>query len=135
MIQEFKEFMMRGNALDLAVGIIMGAAFGTIVSSLVEDVVMPPIGLILGGVDFSSIFFNLTGQEFPSYEAAKAAGAPVIGIGIFINAVIKFVIVGFAVFLLVKGANTMMRKKEAAPPPPPEEVKLLTEIRDLLKRA
>jgi large conductance mechanosensitive channel len=135
MIKEFKEFILRGNAMDMAVGIIMGAAFGAMVGSLVEDVIMPPIGWILGGVDFSSIFFSLTGGDFPSLDAAKEAGAPVIGIGTFVNAVIKLIIVGFAVFMLVKAVNTMNRKKaeDPAPEEPGADVMLLTEIRDLLK--
>jgi large conductance mechanosensitive channel len=136
MINEFKEFILRGNAMDMAVGIIMGAAFGVMVGSLVDDIIMPPIGLLLGGVDFSSIFLNLSGQEVASYEAAKEAGAPVIGIGVFINAVIKLLVVGFAVFMLVKAVNSMNRKKaeEPAPEEPGADILLLTEIRDLLKK-
>lgn len=138
MIQEFKEFILRGNALDMTVGIILGAAFGAVVGSLVEDVIMPPIGLLLGGVDFSSIFVNLSGQEVASYDAAKEAGAAVIGIGTFINTVIKLLVVGFAVFMLVKAVNKATKAKEeeeAAPATPPADVQLLTEIRDLLKRS
>ncbi len=136
MLNEFKEFILRGNAMDMAVGIIMGAAFGVMVGSLVDDVIMPPIGLLLGGVDFSSFFLNLSGQEFASYDAAKEAGAAVIGIGVFINAVIKLIVVGFAVFMLVKAVNNLNRKKEEEPAPeaPPADVALLTEIRDLLKK-
>jgi large conductance mechanosensitive channel len=136
MINEFKEFILRGNAMDMAVDIIMGAAFGVMVGSLVDDIIMPPIGLLLGGVDFSSIFLNLSGQEVASYEAAKEAGAPVIGIGVFINAVMKLLVVGFAVFMLVKAVNSMNRKKaeEPAPEEPGADILLLTEIRDLLKK-
>ncbi|MEZ5933172.1 MAG: large conductance mechanosensitive channel protein MscL [Alphaproteobacteria bacterium] len=136
MIQEFKEFIMRGNAMDMAVGIIMGAAFGSMVGSLVDDVIMPPIGWLMGGVDFSSIFINLTGEPYASLQAAKDAGAPVIGIGAFINAILNLLIVGFAVFMLVKGVNSMNRKKEEQPAPeePGADVLLLTEIRDLLKK-
>jgi large conductance mechanosensitive channel len=134
MIQEFKEFIMRGNAMDMAVGIIMGAAFSTMVGSLVEDVIMPPIGWLMGGVDFSTLFFSLTGEEYPNLQAAKDAGAPVIGIGAFINAVINLLLVGFAVFMLVKGVNSMNRKKEEEPAAPAEDVVLLGEIRDLLKK-
>jgi large conductance mechanosensitive channel len=136
MIQEFKEFIMRGNAMDMAVGIIMGAAFGAMVGSLVEDVIMPPIGWIMGGVDFSSIFFSLTGEEYPNLQAAKDAGAPVVGIGAFINALINLLVVGFAVFLLVKAVNKMNRAKEEEPAPeePAADVLLLQEIRDLLKK-
>lgn len=136
MLNEFKEFIMRGNAMDMAVGIIMGAAFSTMVGSLVEDVIMPPIGWLMGGVDFSTIFFSLTGEEYPNLQAAKDAGAPVIGIGAFINAIINLLLVGFAVFMLVKGVNKMNRAKEEEPAPeaPPADVTLLTEIRDLLKK-
>ncbi len=137
MLNEFKEFILRGNAMDMAVGIIMGAAFGAMVGSLVEDVIMPPIGWILGGVDFSTIFFSLTGENYATLDAAKEAGAPVIGVGAFINALIKLVVVGFAVFMLVKAVNKMNRAKEeepAAPEAPPADVALLTEIRDLLKK-
>jgi large conductance mechanosensitive channel len=140
MLKEFKEFAMRGNVLDMAVGIIIGAAFGKIVSSLVEDLLMPPIGLLLGKVDFSSLFINLSGQSYPSLEAAKAAGAATLNYGIFINAIINFLIVAFAIFLLIKQVNRFTAKKEeapAAPPPPPPPTKdqeLLSEIRDLLKK-
>ena len=140
MLKEFKEFAMRGNVLDMAVGIIIGVAFGKIVSSLVEDVLMPPIGLLLGKVDFSSLFINLSGQSYPSLEAAKAAGAATLNYGIFINAIINFLIVAFAIFLLIKQVNRFTAKKEeapAAPPPPPPPTKdqeLLSEIRDLLKK-
>ena len=138
MLQEFKEFAMRGNAVDMAVGIVMGVAFGAIISSLVDDVVMPPIGLLLGGVDFSSLFLDLSGQNYTSYEAAKEAGAPVIGLGTFINTIINFLIVAFALFLLVRGVNRMSKSAEEAPEAPaepPEDVALLTEIRDLLKKS
>jgi len=138
MLQEFKEFAMRGNAVDMAVGIVLGVAFAAIIGSLVDDVIMPPIGLLLGGADFSSLFINLSGQEYASYEAAKEAGAPVIGLGIFINTIINFLIVAFALFLVVKNVNRMMQSKEEAPEAPaepPEDVVLLTEIRDLLKKS
>jgi large conductance mechanosensitive channel len=118
MLKEFKEFAMRGNVLDMAVGIIIGAAFGKIVSSLVEDVLMPPIGLLLGKVDFSSLFINLSGQSYPSLEAAKAAGAATLNYGIFINAIINFLIVAFAIFLLIKQVNRLTAKKEEAPAAP-----------------
>lgn len=138
MLKEFKEFALRGNMLDLAIGIIIGAAFGAIVSSLVDDIIMPPIGLILGGVDFSQIFVVLKGEgDFNTIQQAKEAGAVTWNIGLFINAVIKFLIVAFSVFLLVKAINKLTRKQEAkAPeaPPPAEDVKLLREIRDLLAR-
>jgi large conductance mechanosensitive channel len=134
-INEFKEFAMRGNVIDMAVGIVIGIAFSAIVTSFVEDVLMPPIGLLLGGVDFSDIFINLSGQDYPSAAAAKAAGAPAIYIGMFINAVINFVIIAFAIFLVIKGMNRLKGPEPAAEPPAParEEV-LLEEIRDLLKQ-
>jgi large conductance mechanosensitive channel len=118
MLKEFKEFAMRGNVLDMAIGIIIGAAFGKIVSSFVADVLMPPIGLLLGKVDFSNLFVNLSGQSFPSVEAAKAAGAATLNYGMFLNTVIDFLIVAFAIFLLIKQINRLMPKKEAAPAAP-----------------
>jgi large conductance mechanosensitive channel len=134
--QEFKEFAMRGNVVDLAVGLIIGAAFGAIVNSLVNDVIMPPIGLVMGNVDFSDLFINLSGQEYASLAAARDAGAPVIAYGAFINAVINFVIVAFAIFVVIKGMNRLRRKQEEAPaeaPVPPRQETLLEEIRDILK--
>jgi large conductance mechanosensitive channel len=110
MLSEFKTFIMRGNVVDLAVGVIMGAAFGTIVSSLVNDVLMPPIGRLLGGVDFKDFFINLSGQSFQTLAAAKAAGAPTLNYGVFLNAVINFLIVAFAVFLLVQQVNRLFPK-------------------------
>jgi large conductance mechanosensitive channel len=135
MLKEFKEFAMRGNVVDLAIGVIIGAAFGKIVTSLVNDVLMPPIGLLLGNVDFSNLFLNLNGS-FETVEAATTAGAPIVKYGLFINTVIDFVIVAFVIFLVVKGINRLKRKEEAAPPAPPApsaEEKLLTDIRDILK--
>ena len=136
MWREFRDFAMRGNVIDLAVGIILGAAFTTIVNSLVNDIIMPPIGLVIGGIDFSNFFLTLKGGSYPTPEAAKAAGAVTLNFGIFINAVIRFLIVAFAIFILVRQINRLTREKEAAPPPPPapprQEV-LLEEIRDLLK--
>jgi large conductance mechanosensitive channel len=140
MLKEFKEFAMRGNVLDMAVGIIIGAAFGKVVSSLVNDVIMPPIGKLMGNVDFSGLFINLSRDKgpFDSLAAAKAAGAATLNYGIFINTVLDFVIVAFAVFLLIKGVNVARRKEEAkpaSPPEPPAQERLLAEIRDLLKAA
>jgi large conductance mechanosensitive channel len=135
-LKEFKEFAMRGNVVDLAVGIIIGAAFGKIVTSLVNDIIMPPIGFVLGNVDFGDLFLALNGQSYDSLAAAEAAGAPVLRYGMFINTVLDFLIVAFAVFLLVKGINQLKRKEEAkpaAPPPPSAEVRLLTEIRDAVR--
>jgi len=136
MIKEFKEFILRGNVLDLAVGIIIGAAFGAIVSSLVDDIIMPPIGLLLGQVDFSQLFVVLKGDgTYNTIQQAKDAGAVTWNVGLFINAVIKFLIIAFAVFLLIKGFNTLIRrKKEEAPAAPPKSEVLLTEIRDLLAK-
>ena len=115
MIEEFKKFIMRGNALDMAVGIIIGAAFGKIVSSLVNDVIMPPIGLILGKVDFSNLFINLSDKPVTTLAEAKAAGIPVIAYGSFLNSLIDFLIVAFAIFLIIKQVNRLMPKKEEAP--------------------
>jgi large conductance mechanosensitive channel len=138
MLKEFRDFAMRGNVLDLAVGIIIGAAFTAIVSSLVDDIIMPPIGLITGGLDFSQLFVVLKGDgTYNTVAQAKDAGAVTWNIGLFINAVIKFLIVAFAVFLLIKAVNKVARKQPPAPPPPPvtpEDVLLLREIRDLLSR-
>jgi len=118
MLKEFKEFAMRGNVLDMAVGIIIGAAFGKIVTSLVNDVIMPPIGLIVGNVDFSSLFINLSGQSYPSLAAAKAAGAPVVALGVFLNSILDFIIVSFVIFLLIRQVNRMKRRTEAPPAAP-----------------
>jgi large conductance mechanosensitive channel len=115
MLKEFKEFAMRGNVVDMAVGIIIGAAFGKIVSSLVNDVIMPPIGLILGKLDFSNLFINLSGQPYASLAEAKAAGAATINYGMFLNNVIDFIIVAFAIFLLVRQINRLRREPQAAP--------------------
>ena len=122
MLKEFKEFALKGNALDMAVGIVIGAAFGTIIGSLVADVIMPPIGLLLGSVDFSNLFLVLkegkVAGPYASLAAAKAAGAVSMNIGVFINTIINFIILAFAVFLLVRSVN-QMRRKEQAPPPAP----------------
>ncbi|MEX2123019.1 MAG: large-conductance mechanosensitive channel protein MscL [Woeseia sp.] len=136
MLKEFKEFAMRGNVVDMAVGIIIGAAFGKIVSSLVADVVMPPIGLLMGNVDFSQLYFNLSGTEYPSLAAAQAAGAATINYGMFINAILDFLIVAFAIFMVIRGMNKLKKKEEAKPEEPLKptaEVQLLTEIRDSLR--
>jgi len=137
MLKEFKDFAMRGNVMDMAVGIIIGAAFGKIITSLVNDVIMPPIGLLMGNVDFSNLFVNLTmGQSYASVAAAEEAGAPVIKYGMFINTVLDFAIVAFVIFLLIRTLNKLKKKQEAAPAAPAApsaQEKLLTEIRDLLK--
>ena len=118
MLKEFKDFAMRGNVVDLAVGIIIGAAFNQVVNSLVNDIIMPPIGLILGRVDFTNLFISLTGQQYDSLAAAQEAGAATFNYGLFINALINFVIVAFAVFLLVRGMNRLHGQVEEAPPKP-----------------
>ncbi len=134
MLKEFKDFAMKGNVLDMAIGVIIGSAFGKIVSSLVSDVLMPPLGLLVGGVDFSSLFVTLSGTAQPSLTAAKAAGTPTINYGVFLQATFDFIIIAFVIFLLVKQVN---RFKKPAPPAPPagptNEEKLLMEIRDALK--
>ena len=136
MFKEFKEFAMRGNVVDMAVGIVLGTAFGKIVSSLVKDIIMPPIGLLLGKVDFSGLYINLSGKPYVSLAEAQAAGAATINYGLWINSVVDFVIIAFAIFLVVRAMNSMKKKEEAKPAPPPEPTKeevLLGEIRDLLK--
>jgi large conductance mechanosensitive channel len=135
-ISEFKDFAMRGSVVDLAIGIIIGVAFGQIITSFVNDVIMPPIGLLLGHMNFSDLFIDLSGKGYSSLAAAKAAGAPVVAYGAFINTVINFIIIAFVVFLIVRMINNMAKKeaKEAPPAPPSKEVQLLTEIRDSLKK-
>jgi len=113
MLKEFKEFAIRGNVVDMAVGIIIGAAFGKIVSSFVNDIIMPPIGMLLGGVDFTQIFINLSGGSYESLAAAQEAGAATINVGVFINTVLDFIIVAFAIFLVIRAMNNMKRKEEA----------------------
>ena len=135
-VKEFREFAVRGNVVDMAVGIIIGAAFGKIVSSFVSDILMPPIGMLIGGMDFSDIAITLRDAQVS--EAGVEIAAVTIGVGAFINVTIDFVIVAFAVFMMIKVINTLRRKSEAAAPPPPppgpsNEEKLLSEIRDLLK--
>ncbi len=130
MMKEFKDFAMRGNVVDMAVGIVIGGAFGKIVSSFVQDVIMPPIGVLLGGVDFAQLGWVIK-------EATESADAVIIKYGAFINTVIDFVIIAFAIFMVVKGMNSMKKKEEekpAAPPAPSKEETLLSEIRDLLKK-
>ncbi len=138
MLKEFKEFISRGSVIDLAVGIIIGAAFTAIVGSLVSDIINPVIGMIIGGIDFSNYYVDLSMGSYETLEAAKKAGAPLIMYGLFINAVIKFMIVAFVVFILVKNVNKlkdkMVKAEAAAPAAPAEDVLLLREIRDALKR-
>ena len=136
-MSEFKEFAMRGNVVDLAVGVIIGAAFGKIVDSLVKDIVMPVVGVVVGGVDFRHLYVNLSSQSFETMEAAEKAGAPLVKYGQFINTAIDFIIIALAIFVAVKAINKL---KRTTPPPPeapapePDEVKLLREIRDTLQR-
>ena len=141
MLSEFREFAVKGNVVDMAVGIIIGGAFGGIVNSLVNDVIMPPVGLLLGKVDFANLFVDLSGKGFAALSEARKAGAPVMAYGQFLNTVVNFTILAFVIFLLVQGINRMKRQAAAAPPPPaaapptpPAEEVLLREIRDLLAR-
>ena len=137
MLKGFKDFAMKGNVLDMAIGVIIGGAFGKIVSSLVSDVLMPPIGLLMGKVDFSSLFLNMSGDPQPSLVAAKAAGAPTLNYGVFLQSVFDFIIIAFVIFMLVKQVNRFKKETPPALPAPPagpsNEEKLLMEIRDALK--
>jgi large conductance mechanosensitive channel len=134
MLKEFKAFAMRGNVVDLAVGVVIGAAFGKIVSSLVDDVIMPPVGWLTGGIDFSNLFVALDGGDYESLATAKAAGAATINYGMFINTIVQFLIIAFALFLVIKQINRLTTPKTpAAPSAPAADIVLLTEIRDLLK--
>lgn len=134
MLKEFKEFAMRGNVVDLAVGVIIGGAFGKIVTSMTNDVIMPVVGLLLGNVDFSNLFINLGESDYATLKAATDAGTPILKYGVFLNTILDFVILAFIIFLMVRAMNRM---KAAAPPPaapgPTPDQQLLTEIRDLLK--
>ena len=123
MLKEFREFAMKGNVVDLAVGVVIGAAFGKIVDSLVKDIIMPPIGKALGGVDFSNLFIVLGGGgQFPSLKAAQDAGVATLNYGVFINAIINFTIIAFALFMVVKAMNQMKREEATAPPPPTSKI-------------
>jgi large conductance mechanosensitive channel len=134
MLEEFKKFIARGNVVDLAVGIIMGAAFTSIVNSLVKDIIMPPIGMVTGGLDFSNLYINLSSGTYASLKAAQDAGAATINYGLFINQVINFLIVAFAVFMLVRQVNRFRTQQDAKPAAPTRSEQLLAEIRDLLKK-
>jgi large conductance mechanosensitive channel len=134
MLQEFKEFIARGNVFDMAVGIIIGAAFTAIVNSLVGDILMPVIGMLMSGIDFSDKFIALDGQTYASLQAAKDAGVAVMTYGIFVNAVINFLIVAFVIFMLVKQVNKLKKAPPAEAPATPEDVLLLREIRDSLRK-
>ncbi len=134
MLKEFKEFAMRGNVVDLAVGVIIGAAFGKIVTSMTNDVIMPVVGLLLGKVDFTSLFINLGDGDYATLKAATDAGAPVLKYGVFANTILDFVILAFIIFLMVRAMNRMKAVEPPAPPPgPTPDQQLLAEIRDLLK--
>lgn len=137
MLKEFREFIERGNVIDLAVAVVIGAAFGAVVDSFVKDILMPILGLFIGGINFNNLYINLSGKSFESYEAAKTAGAAVVGYGALIQSIITFLIIAWAVFLIVKAVNVATRKRAEAPGPPPapsKEELLLTEIRDLLAK-
>lgn len=137
MLSEFKEFVAKGNVLDLAVGVIMGGSFGKIVSTFTDGIIMPPIGMLMGGVNFNELFIDLSGKGFKTLEEAKKAAAPVITYGALINNIIDFLIVAFVLFLLIKQVNKLKKAPApapAAPPPPSAEQKLLVEIRDLLAK-
>lgn len=142
MMEEFKKFIMRGNVLDMAVGIVIGAAFGTIVKSLVEDLIMPPVGLLMGGIDFTNIYTVIkegaSAAPYATLEAAKEAGAITVNWGLFLNTIISFLIVAFAIFMVVRGVNKMqeaaMKAEEEEEAEPPVQEVLLGEIRDLLKK-
>lgn len=134
MLKEFREFAMRGNVIDMAVGIIIGAAFGKIVNSLVADIIMPPLGLATGKVDFTNWFVTLSAESYPTLAAARQAGAITLNYGLFLNAIIDFLIVAFAIFLLVKQINRLKRETPPPPAPPSRQEVLLEEIRDLLGR-
>ena len=136
-IQEFKDFAMRGNVVDLAVGVVIGGAFGKIVDSLVKDIIMPMVGAMMGGVDFKQLYINLGSTAYDTMELAEKAGAPLIKYGMFINSMVDFLIIAFAIFVAVKAINSLKRKEDtapAAPAPTPEDVVLLREIRDALNK-
>jgi large conductance mechanosensitive channel len=136
-MQEFKAFAMRGNVVDLAVGVVIGAAFGKIVDSLVKDIIMPIVGAMLGGADFKHLYFNLGSTAYETLELAEKAGAPLVKYGAFINSMVDFLIIAFAIFVAVKAINKLKRAEEAAPAAPaptPEDIVLLREIRDSLKK-
>ncbi|MGH8075487.1 MAG: large conductance mechanosensitive channel protein MscL [Lysobacter sp.] len=134
MVSEFKAFIARGNVLDLAVAVIIAAAFGKIVTALVDGIIMPIVGMVMGGVDFSQLFVSLDGNDYANLAAAQEAAAPVITYGAFIQTIIDFLLIAFVIFMIIKAYNRMIKKEEAAPAPPAEEILLLREIRDSLKR-
>jgi len=133
MLKEFRDFILRGNVIDLAVGVVIGAAFTGIVTSLVKDIITPPIGWITGGIDFSNFFFVLRGGQFATLADAQKAGAITINYGVFLNTVISFIVVAFVLFIIVRQLNRLVTRPDQSPSAPPEDVVLLREIRDLLK--
>lgn len=137
MMKEFKEFAIKGNVVDMAVGLVIGVAFKAIITSFVKDVIMPPIGKMLGGVDFAKLYINLSDTTFASMAEATKAGAPIIKYGVFIQTIVDFIIIAFVIFMVVKGINSMKKKEEEKPEEPkadPEDIVLLREIRDSLKK-
>lgn len=133
MFKDFKEFAMKGNVMDLAIGVVIGGAFGKIITSLVEDVIMPLVGLMLGKVDFTNLFITLSGGTYATLEEAKKAGASTLNYGLFINNIVSFLIISLSIFLVVRALMSMKKKVEEAPAAPPAQEVLLTEIRDILK--
>lgn len=133
MFEEFRKFAMRGSVIDLAVGVVIGASFTAIINSLVKDIIMPPIGLLLGGIDFSNLFLPLKGAHAATLQASQAAGAVTINYGLFLNTIINFIIIAFVLFMIVRQINRLTTPKEAPAAVIPEDVQLLREIRDLLK--
>ncbi|MGE0101702.1 MAG: large conductance mechanosensitive channel protein MscL [Blastocatellales bacterium] len=133
MFKEFKEFAMKGNVMDLAIGVVIGGAFGKIITSLVEDVIMPLVGLLLGKIDFTNLFVTLSGGTYATLEEAKKAGASTLNYGLFINNIVNFLIISLSIFLVVRALMSMKKKAEEAPAAPPAQEVLLTEIRDILK--
>lgn len=133
MVKEFREFAMKGSVIDLAIAVVIGGAFGKIIDSMVNDVIMPPVGLLLGNVDFANLFVNISGQEVASLDVARKAGLPVIAYGAFLNTLISFFIIAIVLFLIVRSINRLRREEAPAPAEPTAQEKLLAEIRDLLK--
>ncbi|PIE85351.1 large conductance mechanosensitive channel protein MscL [Candidatus Gracilibacteria bacterium] len=135
MLQDFKKFLLKGNAVDMAVGFIFGAAFATVIKSFISNIIMPPIGLALGKVDFSNLFLSLDGNKYENIKALEEAGAPAIKYGTFITDSVSFIILGFVIFIMIRSINKMQKKEEEKPKEDPADIKLLTEIRDLMKKS
>lgn len=134
MLKEFKEFAVKGNAVDLALGVVIGGAFGKIVTSLVSDIIMPLVGRLTGGVDFTNMFVVLSGGKYPTLQAAQEAGAVTLNYGVFLNSILDFLIIAFSIFIVIKQMNRFKKKEEAKPETPPRSEVLLEEIRDVLKK-